>query len=252
MVVDLGKKWLRDLLIPLDYWRYLLWRISRSKKQITVKLAESEKIIIRPLPTTDLATACEIFLDEAYDKPIEVPEILPQLIVDIGANVGYSIIYFAHKYPNANLIAFEPHPAHIELINQHLKINKLSNRVDVLGNAISNNNADLFLNNKGCESTVIETFEDDCLQIKVCDFFTWAGTKTIDLLKMDIEGGEYAILNDQRLETVNIRTIVLEWHNTKEIFNGYQWCSDRLTAVGYKVIDGKLRYANAGILWAWK
>jgi Methyltransferase FkbM domain len=69
---------------------------------------------------------------------------------------------------------------------------------------------------------------------------------------MDIEGGEYAILNDQRLETVNINTIVWEWHNTEEIPNGHQWCSERLTALGYNVTDGQLRYVNTGILWAWK
>ncbi|MEA5581256.1 FkbM family methyltransferase [Nodularia harveyana UHCC-0300] len=252
MVKNLEKKWLRDLLIPLDYWRYLLWRLSRSSEQITVKLAESGKIVIRPLPTTDLIVAYEIFLGNAYQKPMAVPEIHPQLIVDIGANVGYSIIDFTHKYPSANLVAFEPHPAHLAVIHRHLEINNLLNKVQVVGSAASNCNADMFLTNRGGESTVIESLDSDCLPIKVCDFFTWMGTQTIDLLKMDIEGGEYAILNDKRLETVNIRKIVLEWHNTEEIPNGHQWCSDRLTALGYKVTDGQLRYANTGILWAWK
>jgi FkbM family methyltransferase len=252
MAVDLTKKWLRDLLTPLSYLRYLLWRLSRSSKEIIVKLAKSKKIIIRPLPTNDLATAYEIFLDEAYQQPIEVPDISPELIVDIGANVGYSIIYFIQKYPNARLIAFEPLPIHLEIINKHLEVNQISNRVEVLEMAVSNTDSNMFIINKGCESVVIENFENDCLPIKVCDFFAFVGINKIDLLKMDIEGGEYSILNDERFEAINIRNIVLEWHNTESVINGHQWCSNRLTALGYKVVNGKLRYQNAGILWAWK
>lgn len=256
MVTNTRKIWLRDLLMPFDYLRYMLWRLlsrlSHSNNEITVRLRESGKIVLRPFPRDYLAIAYEIFLDEAYRQPIDVPKINPKLIVDIGANLGYSVVYFAYKYPNSRLVAFEPHPAHLSVINRHLEVNSFSNRVDVIENAVSNRNADMFITDKGDTSTVMESAEADCFPIKVLDFFAWVGNQTIDLLKMDIEGGEYAILNDQRFATTNINTIVLEWHNTELIPNGHQWCSERLTELGYKVINGKLEYENAGILWAYK
>jgi FkbM family methyltransferase len=251
-VADAKKKWLRDILNPFDRFRYLLWRASRSQMPIVVSLQDGTKLLLRPSPTTDLATAYELFIDRAYEKPMQVPEPSPGLIVDLGANVGYSVIHWAHIYPNARLVAFEPHPTHILMLYRHLELNAVLNRVQVVGSAASNCNAESFLTNDENESVVVEKYESGRLPIKVRDFFTEFGTQTIDLLKMDIEGGEYAILKDQRFETLDVRMIVLEWHNTAEISNGWQWCSERLSSLGYSLADGKLRYANAGILWAWK
>jgi FkbM family methyltransferase len=264
-MIDLAKTFLRDIFTPLDYWRYLFWRLSRSNKPITVTLQNRERIIIRPLPKIyrsmadtnqqssrdDRLTAHEVFLVEVYKKPVQVPEISPQLIIDIGANVGYSVVYFADKYPHANIIAFEPHPAHFVSLEQHLKINGLSDRVRVEKIAVSNCNTEMFLTDLGCRSTLVEDGDSDCLSVKVCDFFTWIGTQKVDLLKMDIEGGEYAILNDARFTTVDIPTIVMEWHNTETLPDGRHWCTERLISLGYKIAAGKGSYQN-GILWAWK
>jgi FkbM family methyltransferase len=250
--LDNKQKRLRDLFTPSDNWRYLLWRFFRSRNQITVTLQNQEKIILRALPAPDLDTAYEIFLARAYQKPTQVPEVSPHLIVDIGANVGYSIVYLAHEYPNANFVSFEPHPIHFAMLEQHLKINHLSSRVHIENSAVSNCNTKMFLENAGCQSALVEDDRSNCLLVNVCDFFTWIGTQTVDLLKMDIEGGEYAILNDPRFETVNVSTIVMEWHNTKETPDGCQWCSNRLISLGYEITHSNLKFSDFGILWAWK
>lgn len=247
-------KRLRDLFPLLDYWRYLFWRLIRSSKPIIVELQNRIKIILRASPVTDLQIAYEIFVLEVYQKPNEAPEISPQLIVDVGANVGYSVVYFADKYPDAKLVAFEPHPTNITLLDRHVEINALQSRVNIEKVAVSNCNSELFLTDAGGYSALVESNENEneYLPVKARDFFTWIGTRTVDLLKMDIEGGEYAILNDARFKSTDIRMIVLEWHNSKEISDGYKWCSERLTSLGYKLIDGKLKDESIGLLWAWK
>ncbi len=68
------KKWLRELLKPYDRWHYLLWRASRVNRSIVVSLQDGKKLVIRPSPTTDLATAYEIYVAWAYQKPPQVPE----------------------------------------------------------------------------------------------------------------------------------------------------------------------------------
>jgi Methyltransferase FkbM domain len=98
----------------------------------------------------------------------------------------------------------------------------------------------------------VKKYEPGRLPIKVRDFFTEIGCQPIGLLKMDIEGGEYAILSDRRFDTLDVRIIVLEWHNTQEVANGRQWCGERLSSLGFSIADGAIRYANAGIIWAWK
>jgi FkbM family methyltransferase len=32
------------------------------------------------------------------------------LILDLGANIGASAVWFAVRYPAAHIVAFEPHP----------------------------------------------------------------------------------------------------------------------------------------------
>jgi FkbM family methyltransferase len=41
-----------------------------------------------------------------YYPPFSLKEV--KVIVDIGANVGYSALYFAHLYKNAKIFAIEP------------------------------------------------------------------------------------------------------------------------------------------------
>ncbi len=138
------------------------------------------------------------------------------------------------------------------MLYRHLELNALLNRVRVVGSAISNCNAECFLTDNENESVVVEKYKPGRLLIKVRDFFTEIGSQTIDLLKMDIEGGEYALLKDKRFETLDVRMLVLEWHDTAEISNGREWCSERLSSLGFNITDGEIRYAKAGILWAWK
>lgn len=246
------KKWLRDALQPVDFWRYLLWRKSGSAQPITVSLTDGQRLILRPAPTTDLATAYEIYVDRAYRKPALVPDVATQVIVDVGANVGYSIVYFAHLYPAAQIIAYEPHPGHVDLIHQHVKVNRLSDRVEIRPIAASNYVGDAFLREAENESSVTQESGSGHLPVQVGDLLADLAKQRIDLLKLDIEGGEYAILKDDRFADLDVRVIVLEWHNTPDVPDGYQWCRDRLTSLGFRCIEGQLRYEQAGILWGWK
>src|ERR1044071_2593664 len=245
-------KWLRDLLRPADRFKYLLWRASKSRKPVVVRLQDGKRLILRPRPTTDLGTAFEIFISQAYLRPAVVPEPKPELIVDLGANVGYSVLHWAQSYPTARLIAYEPHPVQLGMLNRHLELNVLQSRVEVIGSAVSNSNAESFLTDDENESVLTGEDKPGRLPVTVRDFFTEIGSQRIDLLKMDIEGGEYTILGDRRFEKTHVRTIVMEWHNTDEVPDGRQWCIERLTSLNFKVSDGALRYDRAGMLWAWK
>ena len=66
--------------------------------------------------TSDEWVIDEVFKDQVY--AIDLPE-PPKIIVDIGANIGVSAIYFAKKYPDAKIYAFEPQSEnyHLMLLN---------------------------------------------------------------------------------------------------------------------------------------
>ena len=53
--------------------------------------------------------------------------------------------------------------------------------------------------------------------VAVADVFRVIGTRRVDIFKMDIEGSEYAILQDGRFACLVLGVIALEWHNTRNI-----------------------------------
>jgi len=84
-----------------------------------------------------------------------------------------------------------------------------------------------------------------------------AGT---DLLKMDIEGGEWALLFDERFGTVLPRAIVLEYHSGGcPGANPKKAARERLTELGYRVklpasenTPDEAPFWGRGLLWAWR
>jgi FkbM family methyltransferase len=98
----------------------LFRRLMRSDKSLTVYLPNyGTKIEIEPRGS-DLFVASQIFGHEEYSLSDTVSDRLNErakqirtnnqvpIIIDGGANVGYSALYFAKAFPEAKVIAFEP------------------------------------------------------------------------------------------------------------------------------------------------
>lgn len=163
-----------------------------------------------------LDTYSEIFIKEIYHffttnkKPF---------IVDCGSNIGLSILYFKMLWPNAEILGFEPSPSCFSLLKKNIANNKLTN-VTLHNTAVADKNgtcsfwdpsdgkgdgrASILVHNDPKHTTTIETV---CLS----DYIT----KPVDLLKIDIEGSEFMVLQD--LATTKklplIKEIVLEYHH---------------------------------------
>lgn len=145
-------------------------------------------------------------------------EIQP-IIVDIGANIGSFSVY-AHrlnKHLNPNIYAFEPHPDNVKLTEANFKRNGLSN-YHIVQKAVAGTDGvasfdisgafDSFkLNTKSTESIEVQT-------TKLSTFCHSHGIEVIHLLKMDIEGGEYDVIeNDLDFINKNVEVMFIEYHN---------------------------------------
>jgi FkbM family methyltransferase len=249
---SLAGRRLRDLMPLGSRVRYLLWRAFRSRRPITVRLSTGERLSIRPRPASDLDTACEVFLLQNYrcPRPLAPEEI--RTIVDVGANVGYTCLYWRRTFPGARVLAFEPHPAHADQIARHLALNGLTaDAVEVCRAAAAAHSGAAYLVSAESASRVVGRRRDDAIPIEAVDFFQRVGPGAIDLLKIDIEGGEYLLLADDRFAALSVRNLVLEWHRTPERPDGKEWCRARLEALGYQVREGD-DYGDAGIVWAFR
>jgi FkbM family methyltransferase len=145
---------------------------------------------------------CDLMvLGEIYSSPREydLPGLPAQArtIVDLGANVGFSARFLSERYPEARIIAFEPDPEIFSLTQRNLgEYPQVSPRN--VGVAGSEGLLELHRFAGGSWGTssfvtrqeVIETFTATAVTLdSIIDELG-----DIDLLKIDIEGAEYEVL----------------------------------------------------------
>jgi hypothetical protein len=87
--------------------------------------------------------------------------------------------------------------------------------------------------------------------VSMIDWFETVGTEEIDILKIDIEGGEYSILSDRRFADIKCKIIAMEWHNTPEYPDGQKWCVNRLEELNYTTLSDSEDSRHCGMLFAY-
>ncbi|MFN3868965.1 MAG: FkbM family methyltransferase [Hyphomicrobiaceae bacterium] len=78
--------------------------------------AYSADIELRP-QAGDLAVLFEVLARQAYriDDDVLPPDSVAA-VIDAGANIGFSALYFASRYPNARIFSIEPNPGNFDLL----------------------------------------------------------------------------------------------------------------------------------------
>ena len=203
---------LRFLMTPASRLRYLAWRVAPISPTIKVSLKGGEQLCLRRLPSTDPGIAYEVFATNMYRGPRAPRPDTVRRIADLGSNTGISVVYWAWRYPAAQIDAFEPHPIHLAMLEGHLKLNRIGARVAVHPVAVGTSPGTARLTDEQGSSRIEESITDG-FSVPVVDFFETVGGKRIDLLKMDIEGAEYDIFMDRRFAELDLGSIAFEWHN---------------------------------------
>ena len=258
---------LRDRMTPVSKLRYLAWRAGLIGDEVEVTLSTGERLLLQKSMMLGLGVAYEIFVMDTYRCPRELMPGSIRRIVDVGANVGYSLIYWASKFPSARIEAFEPHPGHLDVLRRSLRINRLGGRVNVHPVAVGEAAGTCELIDAGAASTIAQSgaaFTGAAfrrLQVEVVDFFDAVKDTQIDLLKLDCEGAEYGILMDPRFVELNVRNLVMEWHATAEHPEACQELTGRLRDLEWEVQPGTIENVETldgigqlgtGVLWGFR
>ena len=156
----------------------------------------------------------EIFIHELYkfDSHNSKP-----YIIDCGSNIGMSILYFKGLYPGCTIMAFEPDPAAFMLLQENVKQNKLTN-VNVLNFALDYpaGKATLFGNQKpgSLNNSLIPSSDRPIGTIIDSKRLSEFIDRSIDLLKIDVEGTEGKIIEDLIIhkKLSAIKKLIIEFH----------------------------------------
>ncbi len=153
----------------------------------------------------------EIFLDQVYKFTAnsETP-----LIIDCGANIGLSVIYFKYLYPNSRIIAFEPDPEIFKVLQTNVNIFGFT-QVQLWQKALWNSDTDVSFRPEGSLGGAIATSniaEDEVIQVQSVRLGSFLNQK-VDFLKLDIEGAEYEVLQDCEEGLHNVDYLFVEYHS---------------------------------------
>jgi FkbM family methyltransferase len=154
----------------------------------------------------------EIFVEEVYkfQASVQTP-----LIIDCGANIGLSVIYFKKLFPSASIIAFEPD----EKIFKRLADNIAQfnyDRVELVNKGVWNANTTLSFIAEGTLGGRVTDNEKEARNVisiqavRLKDYLN----QTVDFLKIDIEGAEYEVLTDCEAALRNVKLLFVEYHST--------------------------------------
>ena len=141
------------------------------------------------------------------------------IIIDIGANIGSFSIY-AHrinKHLNPIIYAFEPHPDNAKLTEANFKRNSLVN-YHIVQKAVAGTDGVASFDISGAfDSFKLSDKSNDAIEVTTTKLSTFCSSNNIDkihLLKMDIEGGEYDVI-EHDLDFINekVEVMFIEYHN---------------------------------------
>lgn len=161
-------------------------------------------------------------------------EIQP-VIVDIGANIGSFSIYAygLNQHLNPKIYAFEPHPDNANLTEANFKRNGLGN-YRIIQKAVAGTDGIASFDISGAfdafKLTDQSTETIEVITVKLSTFCSGNNIDSIHLLKMDIEGGEYDVIeNDLDFINEKVEVMFIEYHNF-DINDGQSLLTEALKA----------------------
>ena len=155
----------------------------------------------------------EIFVLRLYEPPEPVGALLAAVsepvVLDLGANIGMFGLDALQRYPGARVTAYEP-DAESAAIHRHLIERNASERRWQLVEACAGprEGTVTFLPGQETESRIVDGPTPGAVTLPMEDVLP--SFANADLVKLDIEGGEWALLADPRFATA--RVVVLEYH----------------------------------------
>ncbi len=165
----------------------------------------------------DLLSTCpqweDIFVRQTMR--VELDTVAPR-ILDCGANIGLASLYFKRLYPAARITAYEADPAIHEILSVNLRRNHASD-VETIQAAVWKETGTISFACEGADSGAVsevaantEAVRREVPSIRLRDLIE---AEPIDLLKLDIEGAERAVLADCAGALSNVRAMLMELHD---------------------------------------
>ncbi len=153
----------------------------------------------------------EIFVDRLYEFPFagRAPRIL-----DLGANIGLSVLFFKARWPDARVVAFEADPRIYAYLRRNLEANGISD-VETVGKAAWDADEQLTFLQEGADGgRVSRTGSGTPVSVEAVHLGRLLAAQQFDFIKMDIEGAEARVVPACAQLLGTARWVFIEYHST--------------------------------------
>lgn len=234
--------------------RYVLREVFGRKGPTCYRLRENGMQIWVRHGEGDVVVLGEVFNRHYYEPPAALADLLAEVgtVVDLGANIGMFGAFASSRWPKAQIVAFEPDPGNASIHERLIAANDLSDRWQLVRAAAGNHDGYIsFVAGLNATSHAANASSGEpTVEVPIVDALP--RIQGVDLLKMDIEGGEWSILTDQRFREAPPQVVVLEYH--QHLCPGTDACAEAesaLSAAGLR-IEKISQHDGHGMLWAWR
>ena len=167
-----------------------------------------------------------VFSSQEYQLPLE--SFQPKLILDCGGNIGCAAVYFANRYPAAQIYSVEPENDNFTL----LKFNtRFYDNIHLVKSALWGKETFIRVEDRGFGKWGFMTFEttaDDPTAIKtttIGKILADSGFDEIDLLKINLNGAEKEIFAAPDVDKwlSKVKVIVIKLFDRMKLGSSYEF-----------------------------
>jgi len=214
-------------------WIKILWRshsprfaadvLRQSPNSSLANLRWRGHEILYRSGSSDPFAIYQVLLKSGAKAEYYVPSALkPKVILDIGSNIGASILYFHDRFRDAKIFGFEPHPDTFRILEKNVAHlsgvrvfnyglggieQRLTVRADNVNFGAFNTRGDF--KDRGHRAASVE-----CEVRRLDDVLGELGIAHVDLVKIDCEGAEADVFSTLPDEILNAcQWIVGEFHD---------------------------------------
>jgi len=254
-----AKKNIKEFFRRLLFLNYQFLPASSIKKQAITFEFRGQPLTVEADYTSALYdNIMEIVDYDCYQlSEINFSKAANGIVMDVGANIGIAAMVLARAHPG-RVVCFEPMPGNCKLVESNARLNGLTN-VEVVPAALTATDGTVeFLVNPNYSSVghTADTVKSDPLafsqklQVKSLSLpsaLAPFGDRPIELIKLDCEGGEYAIVKQITPSLAErIRYLSFEVHDLDRQRN-VTVMTKRLKALGYRVVYKHELYKRLGL-----
>ena len=177
------------------------------------------------------------FIDQILVRRLTdfVPDNDNPMILDCGANIGFSVLNYKRQFPKANVVAFEPDPQFAPILRRNLERNRAGD-VKVVEAAVWIRNGEAGWLCEGIDGSKIvgPGQEPPTTAVRTVDLAEYLAVP-VDLLKLDIEGAEYQVVEHLGGRLEMVKNALIECHLNQSTILPFGNMLRVLVEAGFKV-----------------